>query len=1001
MESISGYVDQFEGRYVSGWAICQPDLGPCDIELITDSGLCVGSGKACLPRADLESLGYGRDDFAFRVPMDESDGPFLLRVLANKVELPGSPITYETGRFDGAMQIFNGVIDGWVSERGRATTSPLVTLIGPYGQVLDRIQSQRDPAADPSFSRAYFTAELPSSCFGKGEIEIEARVGNAIVARTRCQARLQGFLVALTAGRCAGWLISPDAPQRRFEIAVLRDDHEIGRGFCRAKWENMLSLSPDAQNIGFDISFERPDRAVTETSRISIRLADTDVELFDGPFVAGHRPVTTSVSDIGTERSPLSAHAFAEHPVKGADLVGAEILLPGADGKMLGPRFSGFVDLLDVTTGIHGWALDRDNPGALLWIEICIEDHVVAKTRTGDLRDDVSHAIGFEVSQGFNFTAPVLRLILAQPKAKANPDAWFKFRIGGSNFELIQNFALPNVAGLSKLMSARNEFDENAVSLRRLLVTLKNHAEDLVNISLRPIRENVQGYVERLTVSPTGYVCFTGWIYNGHMREFSAVVSDRGRHGAAIALLGYDGRQDLPDHASGVVGVITTAWRPTSLTKELIIYFGQQARFELRAVHPLQVISAQSFIDELPEIGIESRNDCHAPALIAMLNELNHQSATRTASQGFVVHVGIDRLLLIPGFGYMVEGWILSPAKRVAELQFGVQGKTFQCAPHSLRRKSRADLSDVFPAHAALIAKAGFVCCFTGNAHSDDVESPMLKIDLEHGGTWNHPISYDVVRQIGHSASLDDIQMFYPTVEEESFFPALASALRRRPPSSILRAQTVTPTDAVAIFVLPHDRCDIVFLFADLEQRLSFYKLNFGIAIIVAGASCGPDPLRLFGDLLRRFPGCASLFTAEDDIEPFDMILPVLQATGAQRFLFAGPSVCLAEAGWLGADQALAPDQETLFFYDIMSDAWQSAQCRVPRSLCFAWSSSAFIMWQENTPRVLGGFYGDNGLPGFDNCSFVLKSAAHLTRLHTITKLEAAINSLGLGPELA
>ncbi|MDD2878434.1 MAG: glycosyltransferase [Acidiphilium sp.] len=323
MGSILGHVDRFEGRYVTGWAICQPDFGPCEIEILSGNGLKVGSGKAYLPRTDLAALGQGRDNFAFRVPMNELSGPTFLRVMANKVELPGSPIRYEPGCFDGAIQISAGIVDGWVSECDRSASAPLITLVGAYGKVLGTIQSQIDPAADPLFSPAYFNGDLPASCFGHAEIEIQARVGTTVFAKTRAGTRLQGYLDTLTPEHCAGWLISTDAPNRRFEIAVFRDGQEIGRGKCRIAREDLRNMFPNAIDIGFDIAFDKPHRSQTELAQISLRLAGTDVELFEGPFTAGRKPAMLAASHAAaaailsadlspSERAILSA-AFSGH----------------------------------------------------------------------------------------------------------------------------------------------------------------------------------------------------------------------------------------------------------------------------------------------------------------------------------------------------------------------------------------------------------------------------------------------------------------------------------------------------------------------------------------------------------------------------------------------------------------------------------------------------------------------------------------------------------------
>jgi GT2 family glycosyltransferase len=289
MALIIGHVNGPQGRYVTGWAINQPDTNPCTVRLVTREGKVLGSGKAHIPRPDLSVLGFGRTNFAFRVPIPECHDPMDLGVFVGEVELPGSPVRFESGLYEGCMDVVNGVIKGSVYERGRAVSAPLISLLGPYGKELCTIQSRPDAGGDPMFSPSFFSADLPASCFGRDEVELQARAGNVIFARARVAARLRGYLDILSPDRCAGWLLSPDHLDRRFEIAVFRDGKEIARAVCNQRREDLRDLFPGHFDTGFDIRFKKSHGALAKLSEISFRLADTNVELFEGPFVAGHR----------------------------------------------------------------------------------------------------------------------------------------------------------------------------------------------------------------------------------------------------------------------------------------------------------------------------------------------------------------------------------------------------------------------------------------------------------------------------------------------------------------------------------------------------------------------------------------------------------------------------------------------------------------------------------------------------------------------------------------
>jgi GT2 family glycosyltransferase/glycosyltransferase involved in cell wall biosynthesis len=334
MSTIAGQVDRFEGQYVTGWAIELPYVRACRITLLLADGTLVGQGKANVPREDLSALGHGRDNFAFRVPVAGLEDGAVVRVLANDAELGGSPLTFKSGVFDGFLQVNAGDIDGWVAERGGRASAPLVTLVGPDGRTLGTLPSRLAPDADPLFAPARFRGPLPDACFGRDEAQIEARVGPTAFARTRARTRLQGYLDLLTPEHCAGWLYSPDLPERRFEIVVRRDGVEVGRAACRVARDDLASHVQGRTDVGFDIPFDTPHRSETGLCRLSLRLPDSELELFGGPFLAGRRPAvlgglreaaqTVFSGELPDEQRAVLQAAFsqfARHTRAGGDYV--------------------------------------------------------------------------------------------------------------------------------------------------------------------------------------------------------------------------------------------------------------------------------------------------------------------------------------------------------------------------------------------------------------------------------------------------------------------------------------------------------------------------------------------------------------------------------------------------------------------------------------------------------------------------------------------------------
>ncbi len=288
---ILGSVDRFEGAYLTGWAIAVPGESSCTIEVTDGSGHVVGSGRAARTRSDLSTLGYGHSNFAFRIPIPELGASETLCVRANAEELPGSPIMVGAGLHDGFAEIINGTVLGWVTERRAGFHAPKIRLVDQNDADVAWTRAVIDRSGnDPLYTPARYRIALPSSCYGLPELQLRVLADGAEFARVGCALRLVGFTDGVLPDRCAGWLLSPDAPKQRFDIEVLRNGHVVGAGACNLPRTDLREMHPLSWDVGFDIALDEPDREVMRTSELSLRIAGTGVELFGGPFVVGRRP---------------------------------------------------------------------------------------------------------------------------------------------------------------------------------------------------------------------------------------------------------------------------------------------------------------------------------------------------------------------------------------------------------------------------------------------------------------------------------------------------------------------------------------------------------------------------------------------------------------------------------------------------------------------------------------------------------------------------------------
>ncbi|MEO8716005.1 MAG: glycosyltransferase, partial [Acetobacteraceae bacterium] len=198
---------------------------------------------------------------------------------------------------------------------------------------------------------ARFMIPLGLACFGRTDLVVCASVNGVRFADARCALRLDGYLDALTSRRCSGWLLSPDAPARGLAIEVFRDGVLAGSGLCDFPRDDVRGRYPNATRVGFEVTLDRPPGTRDAARLYSVRLAGTEIELFDGPVLledradaieAARRIARRARSDpemTVTERAVLrrSLEAFIGQRRQGAERirVRATRTPPGATGGRL------------------------------------------------------------------------------------------------------------------------------------------------------------------------------------------------------------------------------------------------------------------------------------------------------------------------------------------------------------------------------------------------------------------------------------------------------------------------------------------------------------------------------------------------------------------------------------------------------------------------------------------------------------------------------------------
>ncbi len=289
--TVKGHVDGLEGFYVVGWAMNQ-EGAPCEITITDENNKILAAGYASVEREDLLSVGKDRCNIAFRIllPAESLSATASLHVWADGVEISQRPIPLGQGYFDGYAAVGSCHAEGWIAERVADFAPPLVTAVDQYGNVVMRCQSRLDESAgDEWFAPARFSGLFDDACFGRGELQLVFLANGVKFAEGRCLLPLLGFLEIVSAERCAGWLLSPNAPDRSFTIEICRDGKPVAKTKTDITRIDVQAAHPACRRSGFDVTLPPVAPQGAGATTLSLRFPGSPVDLFDGPYFVGSR----------------------------------------------------------------------------------------------------------------------------------------------------------------------------------------------------------------------------------------------------------------------------------------------------------------------------------------------------------------------------------------------------------------------------------------------------------------------------------------------------------------------------------------------------------------------------------------------------------------------------------------------------------------------------------------------------------------------------------------
>ena len=340
--SVHGAVDGFEGLYLTGWAIARPDDHTCVIEVRDAAGNKVAGGRATRSRPDLAALGYGRNSFAFRIPLAGVVEAAQFTVTADGIPLHGSPVQAGRGIFDGFIEVAHGHFDGWVTERSIGAAAPRIEVADDAGNVLATVRSTiAADGSDPYFRPARFYLPIPESCVGKPGVMLALQANGVRFGPMLAPfVAVGGALVELSPTRCTGWVGAPDALGRRFTVEAWRGGRMVGSG--KANRRTPEADGPKGWHVGFDFALDPPEAIpfregehveIAALNRISLRLKGNDAELFGGPFMVGGTDGMVAVARRAAQRVRATMADAEDRAIAQAALAAYIATLRQAEGS--------------------------------------------------------------------------------------------------------------------------------------------------------------------------------------------------------------------------------------------------------------------------------------------------------------------------------------------------------------------------------------------------------------------------------------------------------------------------------------------------------------------------------------------------------------------------------------------------------------------------------------------------------------------------------------------
>jgi hypothetical protein len=641
----------------------------------------------------------------------------------------------------------------------------------------------------------------------------------------------------------------------------------------------------------------------------------------------------------------------------------------------------GRVERIDPEVGLHGWAYDVDDKGAPVEIELWAGTTLIAVTEANRFRSDLGSEGDPQLNPGFLFGVSVLKT--AALNLAVAPDAALEVRVRGGS--ALDGVPVPTVAALLEVFEEQGSppVETANLDLRGALDALTAEARILRKRPLRPVADAIRGYIEHAALLDRNTIAIAGWINRDVDLDQAAVVLDGEKYEAAFSLAAYD-RSDLPDYAQAFVGVIQTAWRPRAKGSEPFVFFGPNSEFHLRSVSPLllrPLRELQAPLERIPTVGGHSR----LLELRQLLLAGEGWTPRGDSGSALGVAMSVDRAILLPGFGALIEGWALTGPHRLAGMAVRLGATVLDLDPGSLRRRPRSDLIKAYPVLKDGAHSAGFVGLFVGPLREGDLTDPMFRLQFANGATATIALNPGAFTPLDAGFDIDQLRQLYPSLALEPRFPQLAAArseMVKRTLAGSAHAVLRARADRLMILALPPSDHDLMLVLEGAARNVAGLGPGTALALVGQPNQNRERILPWLNALRARSGGAEVSFTLIETVDhAIYAVDALLRAHKASSFAFVGPHVWLTDQGWGDLVAALAVQDFTQAegpAYLPVRGPLHKPFDAVRDDELFVWSDGPYRRWLAAAPATFDDCADDRGLPDGEFASSTATAAMRL-----------------------